>query len=53
MKAYWNGWILKIDTCMGPEMATSEPSAIWTQKSLDFQSPTIPMVLVVDTRKYI
>ncbi len=36
----------------GPEMATSDASAIWALKSLDFQGPTLPMVLVMDTRKY-
>ncbi len=28
---YWNGWALKISTFLGPEMATSEASAIWAQ----------------------
>jgi hypothetical protein len=28
------GWVLKIETFLGPEMATSEASAIWAQKSL-------------------
>jgi hypothetical protein len=27
------GWALKIETFLGPEMATSEASAIWVQKS--------------------
>ncbi len=36
---------------MGPEMATSEASAIWAQKSLDFQGQTLQVVLVMDTRK--
>jgi hypothetical protein len=36
----WEGvgpW--KIETFLGPEMATSEASAIWAQKSLDERSP--------------
>jgi hypothetical protein len=52
MKAYLNGWILKSETFMGPDIATSDASAIWAQKSLDFQGPTLPMVLVMDTHKY-
>jgi hypothetical protein len=47
------GWTLKIETFMGPEMATSEASAIWAQKSLDLQGPTLPMVLVMNKRKYV
>jgi hypothetical protein len=27
------GWALEIETLLGPEMATSETSAIWAQKS--------------------
>ncbi len=27
------GWALEIETFLGPEMATSEASAIWAQKS--------------------
>jgi hypothetical protein len=27
------GWALKIETFLGPEMAISEASAIWVQKS--------------------
>jgi hypothetical protein len=27
------GWALKIETFLGPEMANSEASAIWAQKS--------------------
>jgi hypothetical protein len=30
---HWKGWALKIETFLGPEMATSEASAIWAQKS--------------------
>ncbi len=26
----WKGWALKIETFLGPEMATSDSSAIWT-----------------------
>ncbi len=29
---------MKIDTFLGPEMATSEASPIWAQKSRDFQA---------------
>ncbi len=29
----------KIETFLGPEMATSDASAIWAQKSLDERSP--------------
>jgi hypothetical protein len=29
---------MKIKTFLGPEMATSEASAIWTQKSQDFHT---------------
>ncbi len=29
----WKGWALKIKAFLGPEMATSEASAIWAQKS--------------------
>jgi hypothetical protein len=32
----------------GPEMATSEASAIWAQKSRDFQGQTLPMASVMD-----
>ncbi len=28
----WKGWALKTATFLGPEMATSEASAIWAQK---------------------
>jgi hypothetical protein len=27
----WKGWALEIETFLGPEMATSEASAIWPQ----------------------
>ncbi len=30
----------KVETVLGPEMATSEASAIWSQKSRDFKGPT-------------
>jgi hypothetical protein len=33
---------------MGPEMATSEASAIWAQKSGDFQGSPLPMARVMD-----
>jgi hypothetical protein len=31
-EGHWMGWALKIETFLGPEMATSEASAIWAQK---------------------
>jgi hypothetical protein len=31
-EGHWKGWALKIETFLGPEMATSEASAIWAQK---------------------
>jgi hypothetical protein len=30
-KGYWKGWALKVETFLGPEMATSAASAIWAQ----------------------
>jgi hypothetical protein len=33
-EGHWKGWALKIETFLGHEMATSEASAIWAQKSL-------------------
>ncbi len=33
------GCALEIETFLGPEMVTSEASAIWAQKSLDERSP--------------
>jgi hypothetical protein len=32
-KGRWKGWALEIETFLGPEMATSEASAIWAQNS--------------------
>ncbi len=32
-EAHWKGWALKIETFLGPEMAISEASDIWAQKS--------------------
>ncbi len=32
-KGHWKGWALEIETFLGPEMASSEASAILTQKS--------------------
>ncbi len=32
---HWKGWALKIETFLGPEITTSEASAIWAQKSRD------------------
>ncbi len=31
-KGHWKGRTLKIETFLGPEMATSAASAIWAQK---------------------
>ncbi len=28
-ESHWKGWALKIEIFLGPEMATSEASAIW------------------------
>jgi hypothetical protein len=42
------GLALKIESILGPDMATSEASAIWAQKSRDFQGPPLPMALVMD-----
>jgi hypothetical protein len=39
---------LKIGTFLGPEMATSEASAILAQKSLDLQGPSLSMARVMD-----
>jgi hypothetical protein len=39
---------LKIGTFWGPEMATSETSAIWAHKSRDFQGPPRPIARVID-----
>ncbi len=39
---------LKIGTFLGPEMAKSEATAIWAQKSRDFQGPPLPMARVKD-----
>ncbi|MFN9903004.1 MAG: hypothetical protein ACK55Z_30375, partial [bacterium] len=33
------GWVVEIETFLGPEMATSELISIWAQKSLDLQGP--------------
>jgi hypothetical protein len=32
-EGHWKGWALEIETFLGPEMATSEASVIWVQKS--------------------
>jgi hypothetical protein len=32
-KGHWKGWVLEIETLLGPEVATSEASVIWAQKS--------------------
>jgi hypothetical protein len=47
-EGHWKGWALKIETFLGPEMATSEASAIWAQKSRDFQGPPLPMARIMD-----
>ncbi len=44
----WKGWALKVETFLGPEMATGEASAIWAHKSQDFHSPSLPMARVMD-----
>jgi hypothetical protein len=31
---HWKGWALEIETCLGPEMATSEASVIWAKEYL-------------------
>ncbi len=38
----------EIKTFWGPEMAMSEASTIWAQKSRDFQGPPLPMAWVMD-----
>ncbi len=35
-EGHWKGWALEIVTFLGPEMATSEASTIWAQKSHAF-----------------
>jgi hypothetical protein len=47
-EGHWKGWALEMETFFGPEMATSEASAIWTQKSRDFQGPPLSMPQVMD-----
>ncbi len=37
------GWALKIETFLRTEMATSNASLIWAQKSRYFQGPPLPM----------
>ncbi len=32
-EGHWKGWALEIETFLCPDMATSEASAIWAQKS--------------------
>jgi hypothetical protein len=32
-EGHWKGWALEIETFLGSDMATSESSAIWAQKS--------------------
>jgi hypothetical protein len=32
-EGHWKGWALEIEAFLGPEMATSEASAIWAQNS--------------------
>ncbi len=48
VEGHWKGWALKIETFFSPEMATRETSAIWAQKSRDFQGPPLPIVRVMD-----
>ncbi len=42
------GWAPKIETFLDPEMATGKASAIWAQKSRDFQGPPLPLAQVMD-----
>ncbi len=44
-RGHWKGWVLKIETLSGPEMATSEVSAIWAQKKLKSWSNLPPFSL--------
>jgi hypothetical protein len=38
-QCYGKGWVLKIETSLGPEMATSKGSAIWAPKVMIFRAP--------------
>ncbi len=44
----WKGRTLKIETFLGSEMASSAVSAIFAQKSQDFQGPPLPMARLTD-----
>jgi hypothetical protein len=46
-KGHSKGWAVKIETFLGPEMATSKASAIWAQKR-DFHGLALPMARVMD-----
>ncbi len=35
-EGHWKGWVLEIETFLGPEIEMSEVSAIWGQKIQDF-----------------
>ncbi len=37
-EGHWKEWALEIKTFLGPEMATSEASDIWAQKSCEDNS---------------
>jgi hypothetical protein len=50
-EGHWKGRALKMETFLGPEMATSEVSVIWARKSLDFQGPPLPMPRVMDVTR--
>jgi hypothetical protein len=45
---HWKGWSLQISTFLGPNGTRFAGCHFRTQKSLDFQSPVIPMALVMD-----
>jgi hypothetical protein len=54
-RGHWKGWALEIQTFLGPEMATSEASAIWALryiKSAPYQSTVhLPFPLVWATHQ--
>jgi hypothetical protein len=47
LQCHWKGWAVEIETFLGPEMTTSEASAI-LPNSRDFQGPPLPMAVVID-----
>ncbi len=40
-EGHWKGWSLKIETFLGPEMATREASVIWAQNSRELLNLTM------------